>query len=134
VYHRGVRRQWVKDARKDRRHRDLVRNSFRAPYGPEQTPEEPVGETAAGEEFLELLGVVGACAPPRRRGRCRPYEVSYPLGKDAEGYIMYNPDGYMFVAIMSPYRINFAGWRSSERHTRGRGESRGDFPLLLWPV
>jgi hypothetical protein len=36
-------------------------------------------------------------------------EVSYPLGKDAEGYIMYNPDGYMFVAIMSPYRINFAG-------------------------
>jgi hypothetical protein len=22
---------------------------------------------------------------------------------------MYNPDGYMFVAIMSPYRINFAG-------------------------
>ena len=36
-------------------------------------------------------------------------EVSYPLGRDAEGYIMYNPDGYMFVAIMSPYRINFAG-------------------------
>jgi Lipocalin-like domain len=28
-------------------------------------------------------------------------EVSYPLDKDAEGYIMYNPDGYMFVAIMS---------------------------------
>jgi hypothetical protein len=36
-------------------------------------------------------------------------EVSYPLGKDAEGYIMYNPDGYMFVAIMSPYCIKFAG-------------------------
>jgi hypothetical protein len=25
-------------------------------------------------------------------------EVSYPLGKDASGYIMYNQDGYMFVA------------------------------------
>jgi hypothetical protein len=55
----------VKDARKDRRHRDLVRNSFRAPYGPEQTPEEPVRETAAGEEFLKLLGVVDACARPQ---------------------------------------------------------------------
>ncbi len=28
--------------------------------------------------------------------------ISYPLGKDATGYIMYNPDGYMFVAIMDP--------------------------------
>ena len=27
-------------------------------------------------------------------------QVSYPLGKDAAGYIMYNEDGYMFVAIM----------------------------------
>lgn len=36
-------------------------------------------------------------------------EVSYPLGRRAEGYITYNADGYMFVAIMSPHRINFAG-------------------------
>jgi hypothetical protein len=36
-------------------------------------------------------------------------QVSYPLGEDASGYIMYNPDGYMFVAIMSPYRLEFAG-------------------------
>jgi hypothetical protein len=38
-------------------------------------------------------------------------EISYPLGKDATGYIMYNlynPDGYMFVAIMRPHRANFA--------------------------
>ena len=33
---------------------------------------------------------------------------SYPLGKDAVGYIMYNPDGYMFVAIMRPERAKFA--------------------------
>ncbi len=25
-------------------------------------------------------------------------QVSYPLGKDAVGYIVYNQDGYMFVA------------------------------------
>ncbi len=35
-------------------------------------------------------------------------QVSYPLGKDAVGYIMYNPDGYMFVAIMGPNRLKFA--------------------------
>jgi hypothetical protein len=34
--------------------------------------------------------------------------ISYPLGKDATGYIMYNPDGYMFVAIMRPDRAKFA--------------------------
>ena len=35
-------------------------------------------------------------------------QVSYPLGKDATGYIMYNEDGYMFVAIMAPNRQRFA--------------------------
>ena len=36
-------------------------------------------------------------------------QISYPLGKDATGYIMYNEDGYMIVAIMSPHRLKFAG-------------------------
>jgi hypothetical protein len=35
-------------------------------------------------------------------------QVSYPLGKDATGYIMYNEDGYVFVAIMGPNRLKFA--------------------------
>ena len=35
-------------------------------------------------------------------------QLSYPLGKDAVGYIMYNEDGYMFVAIMGPKRPKFA--------------------------
>jgi hypothetical protein len=35
-------------------------------------------------------------------------EVSYPLGEDAVGYIMYSQDGYMFVAIMRPDRAKFA--------------------------
>jgi Lipocalin-like domain len=34
--------------------------------------------------------------------------ISYPLGKDAVGYIIYNEDGYMFVAIMRPERAKFA--------------------------
>jgi len=34
-------------------------------------------------------------------------QVSYPLGKDATGYIIYNDDGYMFVAIMAPHRLRF---------------------------
>ena len=35
-------------------------------------------------------------------------QVSYPLGKDAAGYIMYNQDGYMAVAIARPGRAKFA--------------------------
>ncbi len=35
-------------------------------------------------------------------------QVSYPLGEDALGYIIYNADGYMFVAIMSSGRTKFA--------------------------
>jgi hypothetical protein len=34
-------------------------------------------------------------------------QSSYPLGKDAVGYIMYNEDGYMSVAIMRPDRMKF---------------------------
>jgi hypothetical protein len=34
-------------------------------------------------------------------------QISYPLGRDAVGYIMYNEDGYMFVAIMRPNRVKF---------------------------
>ena len=33
--------------------------------------------------------------------------ISYPFGQDAVGYITYNPDGYMFVAIMRPNRAKF---------------------------
>ena len=35
-------------------------------------------------------------------------EVSFPLGKDASGYIMYTPDGYMSVLIMAAGRTEFA--------------------------
>lgn len=36
-------------------------------------------------------------------------QISYPLGEDAVGYIMYSPDGYVFVAIMRPDRVRFPG-------------------------
>lgn len=35
------------------------------------------------------------------------HKISYPLGRDAVGYIMYNQDGYMSVAIMGPTRAKF---------------------------
>jgi hypothetical protein len=35
-------------------------------------------------------------------------EVSHPLGEDASGYIAYNEDGYVFVAIMRAGRRPFA--------------------------
>ena len=34
-------------------------------------------------------------------------EVSHPLGEDASGYIAYNEDGYVFVAIMRRARSPF---------------------------
>jgi hypothetical protein len=66
-------------------------------------------------------------------------QVSYPLGKDAVGYIMYSQDGYMFVAIMRPDRPKFAagdllsGSTEEKAHAAstyvsycGRYEFRGD--------
>ena len=35
-------------------------------------------------------------------------KISYPLGKDAVGYIIYTQDGYMYVAISRPNRQEFA--------------------------
>ncbi|MFC5650530.1 lipocalin-like domain-containing protein [Paenibacillus solisilvae] len=35
-------------------------------------------------------------------------KVYYPTGPDATGYIMYNADGFMSVAIMAANRHNFA--------------------------
>jgi Lipocalin-like domain len=35
-------------------------------------------------------------------------QLSYPLGEDATGYIIYNEDGYVFVAIMASDRLRFA--------------------------
>lgn len=35
-------------------------------------------------------------------------QVRYPLGQDAVGYIIYNEDGYVSVAIMSANRSKFA--------------------------
>lgn len=65
--------------------------------------------------------------------------VSYPLGEDAVGYIMYTEDGYMSVAIMPPGRVKFAaedllGGSQQERAWAagtyvsycGRYEFRGD--------
>jgi len=35
-------------------------------------------------------------------------QVKYPLGRDAAGYIIYNEDGYVSVAIMNANRSKFA--------------------------
>ena len=44
---------------------------------------------------LEMTGPVG--------------QVSYPLGHDAVGYVIYTEDGYMCVAMMDAHRPEFAG-------------------------
>jgi hypothetical protein len=66
-------------------------------------------------------------------------QIGYPLGRDAVGYILYNQDGYMSVAISRPDRPKFAAGDllggSTEEKARatgtyvsycGRYEFRGD--------
>lgn len=49
--------------------------------------------------------------------------VSYPFGQDAVGYIMYNQDGYMFVAIMCPNRAHFASGDLLRESTQDKVEA-----------
>lgn len=44
-------------------------------------------------------------------------QVSYPLGKDAAGYILYAEDGYMSVAFMQSNRPKFAAKTLGEGST-----------------
>jgi hypothetical protein len=71
--------------------------------------------------------------------------VSYPLGRDVVGYIMYGDDGYVSVAIMRPDRAKFAtedllGGEAQERAQAagtyvsycGRYEFRGTRSSTAW--
>jgi lipocalin-like protein len=53
--------------------------------------------------------------------------VSHPLGEDAVGYIMYNQDGYMFVAIMRPDRAEFAAGDLLSGSTEERARAAGTY-------
>ena len=59
-----------------------------------------------GVEALEPNPLIGAWRLIRYEAHAGD-EVSYPLGDDASGYIMYTPDGYMSVLIMAAGRLNF---------------------------
>jgi hypothetical protein len=48
--------------------------------------------------------LVGTCRLVLWENRSADGRITYPLGKDAEGLIMYGDDGYMFVAIMPARR------------------------------
>jgi hypothetical protein len=54
-------------------------------------------------------------------------EVSYPLGKDAVGYIMYGQDGYMSVAIMRPDRAKFAAGDLLSGSAQERAQAAGTY-------
>jgi hypothetical protein len=54
-------------------------------------------------------------------------EVSYPLGKDAVGYIMYSQNGYMSVAIMRPDRAKFAAGDLLRASVEERAQAAGTY-------
>jgi hypothetical protein len=60
------------------------------------------------ESEVTQTSLVGTWRLVSLESRSSDGKVSYPLGKDLLGYIMYNENGYMFVAIMSPNRLKFA--------------------------
>ena len=54
-------------------------------------------------------------------------QISYPLGEDVVGYIMYGPDGYMFVAIMNPDRPRFAAADLLSGSPEERAQAAGSY-------
>jgi len=54
-------------------------------------------------------------------------DVSYPLGKDAVGYIMYGQDGYMSVTIMRPDRAKFTAGDLLGGSARERAQAAGTY-------
>jgi hypothetical protein len=54
-------------------------------------------------------------------------EVSYPLGKDAVGYIMYSQNGYMSVAIMRSDRAKFAAGDLLRASVEERAQAAGTY-------
>ena len=54
-------------------------------------------------------------------------QVSYPLGEDAVGYIIYGQDGYMSVAIMTPERTMFAAGDLLSGSAQERARAAGTY-------
>ena len=57
---------------------------------------------------MSQASLVGTWRLVTLESRTADGQVSYPWGKDTVGYIMYNGDGYMSVAIMGSNRSEFA--------------------------
>ncbi len=54
-------------------------------------------------------------------------QVSYPLGEDAVGYIIYGQDRYMSVAIMTPERSTFAAGDLLSGSAQERARAAGTY-------
>lgn len=56
---------------------------------------------------MEASQLIGTWRLVRWENRDADGTITYPYGRDAQGYIMYNPDGYMSVIITTPGRPPF---------------------------
>nr|WP_230086950.1 lipocalin-like domain-containing protein [Aerococcus sp. Group 2] len=57
-------------------------------------------------------------------------EKVYPFGKDAKGFIMYNPDGYMSAQLS---KVGRTPYESGDIHT-GTTEEMQKPPTAIWPI
>jgi hypothetical protein len=52
---------------------------------------------------------IGAWRLLSLEGRTSTGDVSYPFGKDAQGYLLYSREGYMSVSVMQARRVQDSG-------------------------
>jgi hypothetical protein len=93
---------------------------------------EPVGyilyaTTDQGRATVTSNPLIGTWRLISWENRDADGRITYPLGEDALGYIIYNADGYMFVAIMGPGRAKFAAGDLLSGTTEERARAAGTY-------
>jgi hypothetical protein len=64
-------------------------------------------QAIGGYRAMDAYQLVGSWRLVRWENRDADGTITYPMGPDAQGYIMYNPDGYMSVIITTSDRPAF---------------------------
>jgi Lipocalin-like domain len=85
------------------------------------------GPTGQGRRIMTPNPLIGTWRLVSWENRSVDGQVSYPLGEDAVGYIMYNQDGYMFVAIMRPNRAKFPTGDLLSGNTEEKAQAAGTY-------
>jgi hypothetical protein len=98
--------------------------AFRAGGKPEELRLEALH---VEKQMVTSNPLIGTCRLLSWENRDADGHISHPLGEDAVGFIMYNGDGYMFVAIMRPGRVEFSAGDLLSGSTREKAQAAGTY-------